>query len=141
MCLGIRSKVAVHEQAEAIRRYEDMLRKNDELVRMLPQLSEVRLVCHCQADQQCHADSIITVYKEMFPDAYDREDTTEEAAPSAEVLNRLPRLREEPESDDGSTADEGAPAPGAGQVGTGKPMQIGSGYTRTKHMRRPVAGW
>ena len=105
-----------------------MLRKNDDLLKRLPQLSGIRLVCHCRADQACHADSIITVYKELFPDAYNREDTTA-AAPSAEVPSRLAGLREIPQSDDGS-ADEGAPARGAGWVGTGKPMQIGSGYTR-----------
>ena len=123
-------KVAVHGRAGAIRRYEDMLRKNDDLLKRLPQLSGIRLVCLCRADQACHADSIITVHKELFPDAYNREDTTTAAAPSAEVLSRLASLREIPESDDGSTADEGAPARGAGWVGTGKPMQIGSGYTR-----------
>ena len=95
-----------------------MLRKNDELSRILPQSPGVRLVCHCQADPRCHADSTTTVYTEVFPEASDREDTTAAC------------LREEPESDDGSTADEGAPARGAGWVGTRKPVQIGSGYTR-----------
>ena len=60
-------KVAVYGRAGAIRRYEAMLRKDDDLLRMLPQLSGTRLVCHCRADQACHADSIITVYKETFP--------------------------------------------------------------------------
>ena len=76
-----------------------------------------------------HAGIIITVCKKMFPDACDREDTTAAAAPSAEVLNRLARLWDEPESDDGSTAEE-ALARGAGWVGTGKPILIGSGYAR-----------
>ena len=52
-------KVAVHGRAGAIRRYEDMLRKNDVLLKRLPQLSGIRLVCHCRADQACHADSIV----------------------------------------------------------------------------------
>ena len=123
-------KVAVYGRAGAIRRYEAMLRKDDDLLKRLPQLSGSRLVCHCRADQACHADSIIAVYKETFPLAYDRNNTTAAAAPSAEVLNRLAQQREVPESDDGSTADEGAPGRGSGWVGTCKPMQIGSGYTR-----------
>ena len=53
-------KVAGHGRAEAIRRYEKQLR-------MPPQLSGTRLVCHC--DQACHVDSIIAVYKDMFPEA------------------------------------------------------------------------
>ena len=50
-------KVAVHGRAGAIRRYEDMLRKNDDLLKRLPQLSGIRLVCHCRADQACHASA------------------------------------------------------------------------------------
>ena len=123
-------KVAMYGRVGAIQRYEAMLRKDDDLLKLLPQLSGSRLVCHCRADQACHADSIIAVYKETFPLAYDRNVTTGAAAPSAEVMNRLAQQREVPESDDGSTADEGAPGRGSGWVGTGKPMQIGSGYTR-----------
>ena len=123
-------KIAVYGRAGAIRRYEAMLRKDDDLLKRLPQLSGSRLVCHCRADQACHADSIIAVYRETFPLAYDRSNTTAAAAPSAEVLNRLAQQREVPESDDGSTADEGAPGRGSGWVGTCRPMQIGSGYTR-----------
>ena len=93
-------------------------------------VEDVATAVKSTADQACRADSIITVYKEMFPDVYNREDTATAAAPSAEVLRRLARLREEPESDDGSTADERARVRGAGWVGTSKPMQIGSGYTR-----------
>ena len=78
---------------------------------------------------------IITVYKEVFPAAYDREDTTAAAAHSAEVLNRLARLREEPESDHGSTKDEGAPARGAGEVGTKKTDADRFGLHETRHMR------
>ena len=44
-------KVAIHGRAEAIRRCENVLRKNDELLKMLPQLSGTRLVCHRRADQ------------------------------------------------------------------------------------------
>ena len=36
---------------------------------------------------------------------------------------------EEPDSSGGSSADEEAKPPGAGWTGTGKPMQVGVGYT------------
>ena len=49
--------------------------------------------------------------------------------PSADVLNFLALLRQEPESDLGSSADEGVPGPGAGWVGRGEPMKVGTGYT------------
>ena len=107
-----------------------MLRKNDEMLKMLPQLSKARFVCHCRADQTCHASSITTEYREMFPGAYNRDDTTAAAAPSAEALSRLASLREETDSDERSTADEGAPARGVGWVESGKQMQVGSGHTR-----------
>ena len=38
-------------------------------------------------------------------------------------------LREEPSSDEGSTADEGVPDKGSGWVGSGPPMRVGVGYT------------
>ena len=44
-------------------------------------------------------------------------------------LNYLAELREEPDSSGGSSADEEAKPPGTGWTGTGKPMQVGVGYT------------
>ena len=44
-------------------------------------------------------------------------------------LHYLAALREEVDSSEGSSADEEAKASGAGWTGTGKPMQIGVGYT------------
>ena len=93
-----------------------------------PVFSCTRLVCHCRLEQTCHADSIISVYRDMFPEAYDRDDEAA-AAPSAEVLNRLTSLREEPDSDEKSTAVEGAPARGGGWISRGLPVQIWSEYT------------
>ena len=86
----------------------------------VPQLSGFRLVCHSRANQACHADSIIKVYKSLFAAAFNREDISTATAPSAEVLSRLANLRKVPDSDGGSTADEGAPARGAGWAGTGE---------------------
>ena len=48
---------------------------------------------------------------------------------SVPVLNLLSRLREEPDSSDGSSADEAAPPKTAGWRGTGKPMDVGLVYT------------
>ena len=44
-------------------------------------------------------------------------------------MNYLAELREEPDSSEGSSADEEAAAAGAGWTGTGKPVQIGVHYT------------
>ena len=43
--------------------------------------------------------------------------------------NYLEEVREEPDSSGGSRADEEAAAVGTGWTGTGKPLQIGVGYT------------
>ena len=42
----------------------------------------------------------------------------------------MARLREEPDSDDGSSPDEGVPNKFAGHRGIGEPMQVGVGYTQ-----------
>ena len=42
----------------------------------------------------------------------------------------MARLREEPESDDGSSRDEGVSGKHAGYRGVGKPMQVGVGYVQ-----------
>ena len=91
-------------------------------------LSGARLICHCTSKQACHTDAIIDSFHILFPDAYDRENTAGEP-PTSEVLNYLALLRQEPESDPGSSADEGVPCPGAGWIGTGEPMMVGAGYT------------
>ena len=38
-------------------------------------------------------------------------------------------MREEPSSDEGSTADEGVPDRGSSWLGSGPPMRVGVGYT------------
>ena len=82
-------KVAVRGTAETARRFECMPREDDKLPKKLPQLSGTRIVLQCRLDQACHVDSIISVYRDMFPEAYDRGDEAAAAAPSAEVVNRL----------------------------------------------------
>ena len=49
--------------------------------------------------------------------------------PTSRVLNYLALLRQEAGSESGPSADEGAPGPGAGWVGEGEPMMVGSGCT------------
>ena len=51
-------KVAVFGRSEAIRRYEILLRKDGKLWSLLAKLSGTRLVCHCQLEPTCLADSI-----------------------------------------------------------------------------------
>ena len=64
-----------------------------------------------------------------FPDAFDRNDTSADPPPTSLQLNYLAELREEQDSSEGSSADEGAMPSGGGWTGTGKPMQVGVGYT------------
>ena len=83
--------------------------------------SGARLVCHCSARQACHADAIID------PGAFDRR-AESGIPPTSQVLNYLALLRQEPESESGSSPYEGAPGPESGWVGEGEPM-MGSGCT------------
>ena len=122
-------KVRYTGRIGTIRRCEEMLSKNGDLLKRLPQL----LDCYCRANQACHADIIIKVYKSLFQAAFNREDISTATAPSAEVLSRLANLREVPDSDDGSTADQGAPARGAGWVGTGKTNADWIGVHEARH--------
>ena len=63
----------------------------------------------------------------MFPDAFDRDDP-DAPLPSSRVLNYVSRLRDEPPSEEGSSADEGVPPKGSGWCGHGEPMSVGVGY-------------
>ena len=91
-------------------------------------LSGTRLVCHCRANERCHGDFLVEEFRRSYPAAYDREDC--HGPPPARALNFAARPREEPESDDGSSPDEGVPGKFAGHRGTGKPMQVGVGYVQ-----------
>ena len=115
-----------HTREEAIRLFGSRLREDRGLFSSLWTLSGSRHVCHCRLTQACHADAIIGQFHSLFPTAYDR---TTSCPPSARVLAYLLKLREEPPSDGGSSADEGAPPAWAGWRGTGSPMMKGSGYT------------
>ena len=65
----------------------------------------------------------------MYPAAHDRNQSYG-APPGHEILSFLARLREEPESDEGSSADEGVPDKFAGHRGNGPPMKVGVGYVQ-----------
>ena len=90
-------------------------------------LSGLRLVCHCVPSQLCHGDILIQKFTELYPSAFDRSSSTD--TPNAATLSYLAALREEPPSDPGSSADEGAPPAGSGWTGIGSPMTVGTGYT------------
>ena len=90
--------------------------------------SEVGLVCHCLPAQARHADYTILECKLMCPQADDTENHRG-MVPSSEELNRLAQLRLEPDSDEGSSTDEGSYPANSGWVGTGSPLRVGSGYT------------
>ena len=71
-----------------------------------------------------HADSLISAYRDAFTKAYDRNGHAGNPPSS-----QLARVREELESDEGSSADDGAAAKGEDWTGVGRPMQVGVGYT------------
>ena len=50
------------------------------------------------------------------------------ALPELGVLSYMAKLREEPDSDEGSSLDEGVPGKSSGFRGQGEPMKVGVGY-------------
>ena len=120
-------KVCDYGRSQAVAKYRQLLDDSTELSSQLINLSGRRLLCHCKRFQQCHADAIIAKCAELCPGAHDR-DRTAERVPTSEELNLMAILREEPSSDEGSTADEGVPDKGSGWVGSGPPMRVGVGY-------------
>ena len=106
-----------------------MLLQDRVLYSSLWTLSGTRLVCHCRAGEASHGDILVEEFRRSYPEAYDRNDFN--AIPPAPLeLDFMARLREEPESDDGSSPGEGVPGKFAGHRGTGKPMQVGVGYVQ-----------
>ena len=64
-------------------------------------LSGTRLVCHCRSSEPCHGDVLIEEFKKSFPDAFDRY-RDDGVPPDSRIRSFMARLREEPESDEGS---------------------------------------
>ena len=92
-------------------------------------LAGPRLVCHCRATEDCHGDVLIEEFRKLYPVAHDRNQPCGDP-PGHEILSFLARLREEPESDEGSSPDEGVPGKYAGHRGNGPPMKVGVGYVQ-----------
>ena len=125
-------KVAQYGRSRVIQQFALKLRDGDELRARLWTLSGLRLVCHCRATQECHADVIFQEFRRAHPGAFDRDDADGET-PTSAVLNCLARLRMEPEPDEESSADENVPEKGAGWKGVGAPMIVGAGYASREY--------
>ena len=80
-----------------------------------------------QVTEDCHGDVLIEEFKQLYPNAHDRIQPRS-SPPGPEILTFLARLREEPESDEGSSPDESVPTKFAGHRGVGSPMKVGVGY-------------
>ena len=125
-------KVATYGQRTAIELFEKHLLSSLLSLDDLWTLSGCRLACHCRPEQDCQGDVIILQFPLRYPSADDRNDPLS-AAPKTEELQYLAKLRETPESDDGSTADENAPPTRSGWSGQGLPMMVGSGYSTREY--------
>ena len=112
-------KVSEFGRDVAITKFREMLLQDESMFRSLWTLSGRRLICHCRPTERC-----VT-----YPNAYDRT-AHGENPPEPRVLSFMAKLREEPDSDDGSSPDEDAPGKSAGHRGRGEPMKVGVGYTQ-----------
>ena len=86
-------------------------------------------MCRCRPSEPFHGDTLIEEFKKSFPDAFDRY-RDDGVPPDSRILSFMARLREEPESEEGSSQDEGAPPKNSGHCGRGQPMKVGVGYTQ-----------
>ena len=78
-------------------------------------------MCHCTPNEVRHIDVIVQNFREPYPQAYDR--SVSSSTPSSAVSNYMVAPREEPPSDPGSSADEGAP------------LLVGAGYTAREYCK------
>ena len=123
-------KVANYGRQAAIELFEHHLLSSPQLLEELWTLSECRVVCHCRPEQECHGDVIIRQVRLRYPSAHDRN-VPLSAAPMTNVLQYMARLRETPESDDGSTADDDAPPDPYWWARS--PQTVDSGYSRREY--------
>ena len=79
----------------------ESLLQDQTLYRSLWTLSGRRLLCHCRLHEKCHGDVLIQEFSNSYPQAYDRTAKAGNPADSR-VLNYMSRLREEPDSEEGS---------------------------------------
>ena len=110
-------KVVKHGRERAIELFTKHLNDDISLRSSIWVLSGLRLLCHCWPLQSCHADALIAAFTEDSPGAYDA--TSASVPPTSAQLKYLAALREEPDSSEGSSADEEVEASGAGWTGTG----------------------
>ena len=75
-------------------------------------------MCHCLVHQNCHGDVLVEEFRSQFPQVFDRS-VLGGNPPPAQTFDFLAKLREEPDSSEGSSTDEGAPVRGSGWRGTG----------------------
>ena len=101
-------KVSQVGRTVAISSFRQALLADSALYNSLWTLSGTRPVCHCQATEDCHGDVLIEEFRKSYPAAHDRNLPCG-APPGHEVRSFLARLREEPESEEGSSPDEGVP--------------------------------
>ena len=120
-------EVSEHGRDAAIAGFRDMLLQDGALYASSWTLSGTRPVCHCPANERCHGDLLVEEFRRTYPAAYDRADCLG-ALPEAQ--GPVARLREEPESDEGWSPDEGVPGKFAEHRGIGKPMRVGVGYVQ-----------
>ena len=83
------------------------IRPSVDLLSDLRLLSGKRLLCHCSRSKSCRADALIRKFSSTFPGAYDRRKS--QRPPTPAELNLLATHREEPQSEEGLSADEAYP--------------------------------
>ena len=99
-------KVSQYGRDAAINGFREALLPDRKVYDSLWTLSGRRLVCHCRPAERCD-------------DAYDRT-AGHGAPPEPGVLSFMAKLREEPDSDGGSSPDEGVPGKSSGYRGQGE---------------------
>ena len=103
-------KGAVCGRAGAMSGFGRLLLNDSALRSRLWSISGLRLLCRCLEKAHCHADVIIHSFGKAYLHAYNCS-AKDQLPPSSPVLHYLARLCDEPDTNEGSTANEGAPVP------------------------------
>ena len=91
------------------------------------ELTRKRLLCHCRSKEQCHGDNLIQLYRLVYPNAYDRTDTT--GPPTSAELNALAEARNERSDSEESELDAETACAPQGWRENHRPLTIGASYT------------
>ena len=116
-------RVRDHGRRQALILFREHLKATPDMVAFISELQGKRLLCHCKASEECHADALIEAFLAEFPGSYVIGKS--EDPPSQAVALAAAEAREELDIFSDTEPDAFALPGGAGWVGNGDPLTVG----------------